>query len=248
MLKNSERSDTGWEECVYNRAPMLEDTQPTRRLDLTQPTRTAVKPKKKSRKDQLLLLAILLYFFAPLHTNILLLGADDSAERGSLGRTDTIILTTIVPLKPYVGMLSIPRDLWVNVPGVGEQRINTAYFFSESNKRGSGGKAATNAIRENFGISVRYYAIIHMQGLVSVIDALGGVDVKLDKPTAGYPAGTFHLDGVSALAFTRNRSVGDDFGRMEGGQALIKAVLSKMDSTIVLGFSTAGCLCHVSNH
>src|SRR5688500_11987362 len=131
---------------------MLEKTQPTRRMDHIQ----AVRPLPARRRSCLTgccswlllpLVLILLYFFAPLRTNILLLGTDDSPERGSVGRTDTIILATVVPLKPYVGMLSIPRDLWVTVPGVGEQRINTAYFFAESNEAGSGARAALQTIQ-----------------------------------------------------------------------------------------------------
>jgi polyisoprenyl-teichoic acid--peptidoglycan teichoic acid transferase len=116
-------------------------------MDHLQITRPIPIHRKKIRRWPMTLIAVILfYFFAPLRTNILLLGADDSAERGSIGRTDTIILTTIVPLKPHVGMLSIPRDLWVAVPGVGEQRINTAYFFAESKQEGSGPRGAIETI------------------------------------------------------------------------------------------------------
>jgi len=174
----------------------------------------------------LLLLALLLvYFFAPLRTNLLLLGTDDSPGRGSVGRTDTIILISVVPLKPYVGMLSIPRDLWVLVPGIGEQRINTAYFFAEANQPGSGPQAALETIHENFSVSVRYYAVIHMVGLVSAIDTLGGVDINLDSALGGLPPGAHHLDGDQALAFVRDRSAGDDFGRMLRTQVLLSATL-----------------------
>jgi LCP family protein required for cell wall assembly len=163
-----------------------------------------------------------------LRTNILLLGTDDSPERGSLGRTDTIILTTVVPLKPYVGMLSIPRDLWVSVPNVGEQRINTAYFFAEANQPGSGPQAAVQTIRDNFGVHVRYYAVIHMLGLTSVVDTLGGVDINLDSPVGELPAGLHHLNGSDALAFVRERSSSDDFSRMLRTQILLAAVLKKL--------------------
>ncbi|MBK9926630.1 MAG: LCP family protein [Anaerolineales bacterium] len=207
---------------------MLEATQPTRRLDQFQPMQvTARKPKRRRVRGYILLALFLAYFFAPLRTNILFLGADTSPERGNLGRTDTILLATVVPLKPYVGLLSIPRDLWVTVPGVGEQRINTAYFYSEANQAGSGGEAAMSAVEENFGVSVSYYALIHMQGLISVVDALGGVDVMLESPMGGLPAGSHHLDGTGALAFARDRSMGDDFGRMAGTQTLIMALLKK---------------------
>jgi len=169
-----------------------------------------------------------MYFFAPLRTNILLLGTDDSSERGSIGRTDTIILASIVPLKPYIGMLSIPRDLWVQLPGVGEQRINTAYFFAEANEAGSGAAAAMDAIRANFGVPVKYYVLVHMSGLVSVVDALGGVNVQLDAPVGNLPAGTHHLNGPQALGFVRERNTSDDFGRMLRTQILLSAGLKQM--------------------
>ena len=175
-----------------------------------------------------LLAIFVIYFIAPLRTNILILGTDDSPSRGGTGRTDTIILTSTVPLKPYIGMLSIPRDLWVTIPGVGEQRINTAYYFSELNQAGTGAEAAMDTIHENFGVPVRYYVIIHMLGLVSVIDALGGVDIQLDMPTSGYPAGTHHLTGIQTLAFARDRSASDDFSRMAHAQVLLSAVLGKI--------------------
>ena len=66
---------------------------------------------------------------------------------------DTIILTTFNPWKPNVGMLSIPRDLWVNIPGVGENRINTAHFFAEANDPGSGPSATMDTIEAEFWLS-----------------------------------------------------------------------------------------------
>lgn len=209
---------------------MTEVTQPTRRLDHFQRVRALPAPRRKRTRFWLLLFLafILLYFLAPLRTNILLLGTDDSPERGAVGRTDTIILTTIVPLRPYVGMLSIPRDLWVTIPNVGEQRINTAYFFAEANQAGSGAQAAMQTVRDNFGVPVHYYAVIHMYGLVSAVDALGGVDIQLEESTGGLPAGTHHLDGIEALAFARERGSSDDFSRMQRAQILISAAFGKM--------------------
>ena len=227
---------TPWPKAVfiihlYNCAPMLENTQPTRRMDHMQAVR-ALPPRRRRRVRGcgcfLFLLGIVLaYFFAPVRTNILLLGTDDSPERGAAGRTDTIILTTVVPLRPYVGILSIPRDLWVTVPGVGEQRINTAYFFAEANVPGTGPRAALQTIRENFGVPVRYYAVIHMIGLSSLVDALGGIEIELDSPSGEYPAGTHHLSGDQALNFVRERNSSDDFGRMVRAQILLSAMLKK---------------------
>jgi polyisoprenyl-teichoic acid--peptidoglycan teichoic acid transferase len=131
-------------------------------------------------------------------------------------------------LKPYVGMLSIPRDLWVTVPGVGEQRINTAYFFAEANQAGSGPRAALQTIHENFGVPVRYYAVIHMAGLTSIVDALGGVDIHLESPLGELPAGVHHLNGEEALLFVRERNSSDDFNRMVRAQILIAAMFRKV--------------------
>jgi len=124
-------------------------------------------------------------------------------------------------------MLSIPRDLWVQIPGVGEQRINTAYFFAEANRSGTGGDAATETIRQNFEVPVRYYAVVHMSGVISVVDALGGIDVQLDSPAGGFPAGMHHFNGDQALVLVRDRSTSDDFSRMARAQILISAVIQK---------------------
>lgn len=208
---------------------MLEDTRPSRRLDRFQPMPVIPAPKRRKRRlwPWVFLALIAIYFFAPLRTNILLLGTDDSPERGALGRTDTIILATLVPTRPYLGLLSIPRDLWVNIPGVGEQRINTAYFFAEANEAGAGPRAAMQTIGQNFGIAVRYYAVVHMTGLVAAVDALNGVDIQLDSAMGGWPAGAHHLNGTQALEFVRERSSSDDFSRMRRTQILMVALVSR---------------------
>ena len=209
---------------------MLEDTRPSRRLDRFQSVRALPAPRRRKRRLWFWFLIILLvvYFLAPLRTNILLLGMDDSPERGAVGRTDTIILTTIIPMRPYIGMLSIPRDLWVNVPGVGEQRINTAYFFAEAGETGAGSQAAMQTIHENFGIPVHYYALVHMYGLVAAVDALEGVDLRLNSPIGGWEAGNYHVNGTQALEFVRERSSSDDFSRMERSQILMISLADRI--------------------
>jgi LCP family protein required for cell wall assembly len=117
----------------------------------------------------------LLFFLAPGRTNFLALGVDSREAGSDLGRTDTMVLATIAPLEPYVGLLSIPRDLWVEIPGVGENRINTAHFFAEAEEPGSGPQAAMETVTHNFGVPVDYYVRIGFDGLPAVVDALGGV-------------------------------------------------------------------------
>jgi polyisoprenyl-teichoic acid--peptidoglycan teichoic acid transferase len=124
-------------------------------------------------------------------------------------------------------MLSIPRDLWVSIPNVGEQRINTAYFFAEANRAGSGSRAARQTVQDTFGVPVKNYAVIHMLGSTSVVDTLGGVDIDLESSMSEWPAGTHHLNGTDALAFVRERSSSDDFSRMVRTQILLSALLKK---------------------
>jgi LCP family protein required for cell wall assembly len=133
-----------------------------------------------------------------------------------------------MPSKPYVGMLSIPRDLWVNVPGVGENRINTAHFFAEAAQPGSGPSATLDTIEQNFGVDVPYFMRLKFDGFKDVFNVLGGVDIELPQPMAGYEAGSHHLTPNKALAFARSRTNSDDFFRMQQGQLVLKSALKQM--------------------
>jgi LCP family protein required for cell wall assembly len=215
---------------------MFDQTRPSRirPLDEFQPIRISYrrKPPNRAARYVFLLLGglLLAYFFGPFRTNILLLGTDDSLQRGSLGRTDTIVLLTVQPLLPKVGLLSIPRDLWVDIPDVGQNRINTAYFFAEAQETGSGPPAVRRTINQNFGVPVHYYALVHMAGLAEVVDALGGIEVTLDTPVGDLPAGAQTLNGQQALAFVRSRTNSDDFTRMQHAQLFLTALLKKLVS------------------
>lgn len=174
----------------------------------------------------LLILAVLLpfYFLLPVRTDLLVLGIDRAPDGSAVARTDTMVLMSISPLKPVVKMLSIPRDLWVNIPGVGENRINTAHFFAEANQPGSGPAATLNVVESNFGVPVWLYVRLRFDAVVRIVDAMGGVTVDLPAQMGGLPAGKHHLDGKQALAFIRDRKGTDDFFRMKDGQLMIKAV------------------------
>ena len=173
-------------------------------------------------------LLVLVYFFFPWQTTMLIMGIDHTPVGTSAGRTDTQILVGYNPFTPSFKMLSIPRDLWVNIPGVGENRINTAHFFAELNQPGSGPNAAVEAIRTNFLIDPQYYLRIKFEGFEEVVDAMGGVDIELTRQMAGYPPGSYHLNGDKALAFVRHRLGADDFFRMENGQFLLQSVFRQM--------------------
>ncbi|HWQ04352.1 MAG TPA: LCP family protein [Longilinea sp.] len=205
-------------------------------LSQFQPIPVSLKPlpPKRRKWGWWLLILIALYFLAPFRTNVLLLGTDRT-EGVNIGRSDTIILTSIVPLLPTVTMLSIPRDLWVTIPGVGEDRINTAHFYAEANQPGSGPQAALETIQTNFGVRVSRYISINFDGFVEMVNAVGGVDVELKQDEGGLSAGVHHLDAGEALAFVRERYSSDDFFRMAHGQMVLRAMALKMANPINWG-------------
>lgn len=188
------------------------------------------KGSKLSKLKFLLTISVLIgvYFFVPVRSNFLLLGTDYLPHRDALSRTDTNILITIIPLEPYIGFLSIPRDLWLNIPDVGENRINSAYYFAEINSSGSGPEKVMQTVRSNFGLTIKYFLVINMEGIVKVVDALGGIGFELDSEMGGLPAGIHFLNGQETLAFIRERYSADDFSRMKQGQLVIKSMLKQI--------------------
>ena len=183
------------------------------------------------------LLALLIlagiYFLLPIRTNLLILGTDSRDPASTLGRTDTMILTTIVPLQPEIGMLSLPRDLWVTIPRYGENRINTAYFFAEAEQPGSGAGHAIETVNAVFGVNMDYYLMVKFIGIVNTVDAMGGIDIDFPESMSGYDAGVQHLDGTQALALVRDRT-GDDFLRLERGQLFVRSAIREFMNPLIL--------------
>jgi LCP family protein required for cell wall assembly len=202
----------------------MTDTQPSRATGLAEPTRPiSIKKKRRTPAWLVFIFFVLLYFFFPWRTNMLILGIDRSPEGSSLGRSDTMLLVGIQPLTADVKMLSIPRDLWVTLPLYGENRINAAHYFAEAEEAGSGPRAAIAAVENSFGVNLGYFLRVRLEGFAAVVDALGGLEINLSEPRAGLPVGTHILDGTQALAFVRDRQ-GDDFFRMANGQFFIQAL------------------------
>lgn len=157
-----------------------------------------------------------------------MLGIDRTPIGSQAGRSDTIIIFYVNPLLPTVKMLSIPRDLWVTIPSIGENRINTAHFFAESQKQDSGPYLTMDTIDHNFSIRLVHYIRFNLNHFPGIIDTMGGIHLDLPYPMAGYPSGSYFLDGTQALAFVRNRSDGDDFFRIRQGQLFVGAFIRQM--------------------
>ncbi len=105
-------------------------------------------------------------------------------------RSDTMIVLTIDPLTKTAGMLSIPRDMWVNIPGFGYSRINTAYSSGEGHKLPGGGpELARKTVEQFLGVPIQYYAQIDFNTFVEFIDLIGGIEVYNDENLRLDPVG-----------------------------------------------------------
>jgi len=176
--------------------------------------------------------------------NILAMGIDQRLGEQGPWRTDTMVVMTIDPVMMQAGMLSIPRDLWVPIPGYGEGRINTAHYDGEIyNYPGGGPALAAETVQYNLGIPIHHYVRINFPAFERMIDLIGGIDIYVPDdivdPTYpdmayGYdplyiPAGMQHLDGEMALKYARTRhSGGGDFDRAKRQQQVILAVFQQV--------------------
>ena len=175
----------------------------------------------------LVLLAFLLvYLFVPFGgQRAVLLGSDARAEEAS--RSDTIVVA-----KAGGGMLAVPRDTLVDIPGVGEDKINAAFA--------SGGPELTVETLENLtGVRLNDYVVVHFGGVEEIVDALGGITLEVDKPIrvgidgrrVFIPAGTQTLDGLQALAYVRYRGGPTaDIGRIGRQQKFLRELAQESTS------------------
>jgi polyisoprenyl-teichoic acid--peptidoglycan teichoic acid transferase len=167
-------------------------------------------------------------------TFVLVIGSD--ARPGEdIRRTngDSIHLLAVNPRTGQGTVLGLPRDSYVDIPGRGRAKINSALA--------SGGPGLmAEAVRRLTGLPVHYYVLTGFAGLASMVDSLGGVDVRLERAMndrvsgARFAAGFHHFNGAQALAFTRNRNdvPNGDFGRSANQGTLILAALAKMRAEV----------------
>jgi polyisoprenyl-teichoic acid--peptidoglycan teichoic acid transferase len=180
--------------------------------------------------------------------NILLMGLDyRDWQAGDTPRTDTMILLTIDPSTATAGMLSIPRDLWVQVENFGSDngynKINTAYYYGELYHLPGGGPALAMQTVENLlGVPIDYYVQLDFDAFVKIIDDIGGVIVTPSADTKVEPIGNpngqqilkagvpYRLDGELALSYARDRysTSGSDFDRSKRQQDVIMAVKNRI--------------------
>ncbi len=179
---------------------------------------------------------------APRPVDVLILGVDARPGERYLTRTDSIMLLNVSPARLRVTLLSIPRDVFIQVPGYGEQRINTINMLGEQEAEGSGPALVKASIEESFGVSVEHYIRLDFRGFVALVDAVGGVDIDVPKlivdyeypthdggvMTVRFDPGREHMDGERALQYARTRHQDDEYQRAGRQQQVIDALVKKL--------------------
>lgn len=182
-------------------------------------------------------------------TNILLIG-NDSRAGGEDGRSDAMILVSISNRTKTIYLTSLLRDIYVEIPGHEGNRLNAAYSFG-------GPELLLKTIKQNLDIEVNRYVQVNFQAFANLIDAVGGVELELtneevqlvnaylneynmleNRPmdTDYLPSdasGLLHLNGPQALAYSRNRYIGSDFGRTERQRKILEAVFHQLPSSVL---------------
>jgi LCP family protein required for cell wall assembly len=178
--------------------------------------------------------------------NFLLIGSDK--RPGGSFRTDTMVVVILWPNAGQVSMISIPRDLWIYIPSVGMQRINTAYQSGELYGHSGGGPGLLrDTIAYNLGLRIDHTAMVEFEGFRRIIDTLGGVDVPVACPYTDWhlidpsydpynennwslytvQPGIDHMDGDLTLWYARSRLKSNDFDRGRRQQEVLRAIFAQ---------------------
>lgn len=177
--------------------------------------------------------------------DILLLGTDRRSSTPTTGtdaatpvwlpgaqRTDTMMLVHISADRSRATLVSLPRDSWVEVPGHGMHKLNAAFSLA-------GPSLAVATVEQLTGIRVDHLAVVDHQGLASLVDVVGGVDVSVPatvRDTANdvtWPRGSHHLDGPGTLLFVRQRYglPGGDFDRIERQHQVLRSLMASLQDS-----------------
>ena len=176
----------------------------------------------------------------------LLLGSD--TRGGASFRTDTILIVILRPKDGNVSIISVPRDLWVNIPMVGEQRINVAYQYGDIyDYPGGGAGILKDTILYNLGVQIDHVAMVDFNGFRKIVDTIGGVDIPVYCPYTDWrmidpsldpeleeswqqytvQPGIVHMDGDLALWYARSRKMSNDFDRGRRQQEVLRALFQQ---------------------
>lgn len=172
-----------------------------------------------------------------LKKNIIVLGVDERAEEHDVGRSDTLFVVMFDTNKKAASLLSVPRDTRVRIKGHGWDKINHAYAY--------GGRELTQKTTEELlGIKINNYVMVDFKGFVGLVDAIGGVDINVEKNMYYYDEwdgfkidlkkGMQHMDGKTAIQYVRYRDEEGDIGRIRRQQHFMMAVYDRITSANML--------------
>ena len=170
--------------------------------------------------------------------NIMLMGVDERS--GDIGRSDTLMLLSLNANSENASLLSIPRDTRVKIKGHNYDKINAAYAY--------GGENLSQSTLESFlGINIDHYVIVNTKSFVDLIDALGGIDINVEKRmkyedpwddggglVIDLKPGLQHMDGRTAITYVRYRDAEGDAGRVRRQQKFMRACLDKLSSPTMI--------------
>lgn len=174
--------------------------------------------------------------------NILLMGIDRRPGEAFVSRTDSMMIISIDPANEKASVLSLPRDLYVEIPGYGQDRINTALVYGARNGDYlSGAALSMQTVAYNLDIPIDHFVLVDFGAFTRAIDILGGIDVQVpytindpEYPDMNYgydplfiPAGLQHFDGAMALKYARTRHADSDFNRATRQQQVLMAARQK---------------------
>lgn len=176
--------------------------------------------------------------------NVLMFGSDSRTDSAEDGRSDSIMLVSIDNRHKKLKLTSFLRDTWVEIPGYGNNKLNAAYAFG-------GPKLAVETIEKNFGVDIDRYLVVDFTSFISIVDVLGGIDMELTADEAEsinyiievedlgdappiYGAGVHHLNGIQALAHSRNRnSALSDFDRTTRQRDVVSTIVSEFKNASI---------------
>jgi LCP family protein required for cell wall assembly len=167
----------------------------------------------------------------PNRINILLLGVRGANEPDGAFLSDTIIVLSLLK-DGQVALISIPRDLYVEIPGYGYHKINAAYAYGQA--RGDGLELAMRTVSKAAGIPIQYAVSVDWQAFKEIINSLGGVDVQVHQDFSGdgltVKKGAVHMDGDVALNYAKSRVTTSDFDRSRRQREVLEALAAKLRS------------------
>ena len=172
-----------------------------------------------------------------LKKNIVVLGVDERPSEQDTGRSDTLFVVMLDTDNKDVSLLSVPRDTRVKIPGYGWDKINHAFAFG-------GHKLTQETTEQLLGIRINNYVMIDFKGFKGLVDAIGGVDIEVEKPMSYYDEwdgftidlapGMQHMDGEKAIQYVRYRDEEGDIGRIKRQQKFLRAVYDKVTSVEII--------------